>query len=165
MSDQADSAAEARFASPADLRVAYESLTEAEAVRIKRFAENRIQRLGSLGRRTEDDELLNEALKRALSGDRRWQPTKVNFAEFLMGAMKSISSNRFRDHIRSGESLVSEASRQSKDGTEYNPTDRAASERPNPEHLALMRQRSARVEEALQEDEEAFCVLDGWRSN
>ena len=163
MSDQAESAPEPQFATPADVRVALESLTEADAVRLKRFAKIRVAKLGPLRQRTKGAELLNEALKRVLSGDRRWQPAKVNFAGFLMGAMWSISSNLARDYKQSGESLFSEASLESKDGTEYNPTDRAASGLPDPERMAEMRQQIAHIGEALQEDEEAFAVLDEWR--
>lgn len=72
--------------SPEEMRAALDSLPAAELIRLGRIA-RRYSGLTSL----EPDDLLQEAVVRALDGTRRC-PREVNVSAFVIGIMKSLAS-------------------------------------------------------------------------
>lgn len=74
------------------------ALTPSDLVRLKRLAQLRARLLPGL----EWDELLNEALLRALDGSRRW-PEGVPLLAFLAGIMHSLVDNRAAERRRLAE--------------------------------------------------------------
>lgn len=80
-------------ATPEEISLAIESLTEAELVKVRRFAAYRVRALGPEKPGRAADELIKEALLSLLEGNRRWNKEKVSFFTFLSGAMRSISSH------------------------------------------------------------------------
>jgi len=71
------------------------TLTPSDLVRLKRLAQLRARLLPGL----EWDELLNEALLRALDGSRRW-PEGVPLLTFLAGIMRSLVDRRVHERRR-----------------------------------------------------------------
>jgi DNA-directed RNA polymerase specialized sigma24 family protein len=74
------------------------TLTPADLVRLKRLAQLRARLLPGL----EWDELLNEALLRALDGSRRW-PEGVPLLAFIAGIMRSLVDGRVHERRRLAE--------------------------------------------------------------
>lgn len=85
---------EDHVAAPEDVRRAIESLTDADFIRLNRYAENRVARLGPLAGTQGADDLLQEAVLSLLEEGRRyWRPELIRLPNFLMGTMRSIASN------------------------------------------------------------------------
>src|ERR1700739_2156140 len=74
------------------------TLTASDLVRLKRLAQLRARLLPGL----EWDELLNEALLRALDGSRRW-PEGVPLLAFITGIMRSLVDSRVHERRRLAE--------------------------------------------------------------
>ena len=74
------------------------ALTPSELVRLKRLAQLRARLLPGL----EWEELLNEALLRALDGSRRW-PESVPLLAFIAGVMRSLVDGRAEERRRQAE--------------------------------------------------------------
>src|ERR1700739_1069559 len=74
------------------------ALTASDLVRLKRLAQLRARLLPGL----EWDELLNEALLRALDGSRRW-PEGVPLLSFIAGIMRSLVDGRAQQRRRLAE--------------------------------------------------------------
>jgi DNA-directed RNA polymerase specialized sigma24 family protein len=74
------------------------ALTPSDLVRLKRLAQLRARLLPAL----EWDELLNEALLRALDGSRRW-PEGVPLLSFIAGIMRSLIDGRMLQRRRLAE--------------------------------------------------------------
>lgn len=97
---------EGHIAGPEEVRLAIESLTKADLIRLNRYAENRVARLGSLAGARGADDLLQEAMLSLLEEGRRyWRPELVSLPGFLMGSMHSISSNWARQGACGGAPL------------------------------------------------------------
>jgi len=87
------------------------ALTPADLLRLKRMAQLRARMLPGL----EWEELLNEALLRALDGSRRW-PENVPLLAFIAGIMRSLVDARAQERrcraeraLASGETLMEAA--------------------------------------------------------
>ena len=80
------------------VRRALATLTPSDLVRLKRLAQLRARLLPGL----EWDELLNEALLRALDGSRRW-PEGVSLVAFIAGIMRSLVDRRLHKRRRIAE--------------------------------------------------------------
>src|SRR5215469_3589980 len=74
------------------------ALTSSDLLRLKRVAQLRARLLPGL----EWDELLNEAVLRALDGSRRW-PEGVPLLVFLAGIMRSLVDSRAEERRRLAE--------------------------------------------------------------
>ena len=74
------------------------ALTPSDLVRLKRLAQLRARLLPGL----EWDEVLNEALLRALDGSRRW-PEGVSLLSFITGIMRSLLDGRMQQRRRLAE--------------------------------------------------------------
>ena len=74
------------------------ALTSAELLRLKRLAQLRARLLPAF----EWEELLNEALLRALDGSRRW-PEGVPLLAFIAGIMRSLVDGRVEERRRQAE--------------------------------------------------------------
>ena len=81
-----------------DIRAAIEALTLADWARLRNYAANRILKLGPKADDRSNEDLLQIALELLLDDTRRWDRTKVEFLPFMIGAMKSVSSNWARGY-------------------------------------------------------------------
>ena len=76
---------------PATVAAALATLSDADLLRLKRFAQLRSLRLPLLNW----SDLLNEAIVRALDGSRLW-PADVDFMVFMLQSIRSIASEQWR---------------------------------------------------------------------
>ena len=95
---RSDNAAAAAESSTEAVARALATLTPVDLVRLKRLAQLRARLLPGL----EWDELLNEALLRALDGSRRW-PDGVPLLSFIAGIMRSLVDRRLHERRRIAE--------------------------------------------------------------
>jgi DNA-directed RNA polymerase specialized sigma24 family protein len=98
---RSDIAADAAESSTETVARALATLTPSDLVRLKRLAQLRARLLPG----TEWDELLNEALLRALDGSRRW-PEGVPLLAFIAGIMRSLVDGRVCERRRLAEQAL-----------------------------------------------------------
>ena len=91
-------------ASTGDVARALAALTQADLLRLKRLAQLRARLVPGL----DWEDLLNDALLRALDGSRRW-PRSVPLRAFLAGIMRSLADARARERRRRIERSLAEA--------------------------------------------------------
>ena len=152
-----------RTATVAEVRDAIEVLSQADSVRLRNFAQNRIALIGTAGARRSIHELLQEAVTRVLSGSRRWNPDNVRFVQLLIGIMRSISSHWARDYKPELDWLASEAVSVDKEGNKWDPVKESGSTDPPLDRAAATRLALEPVEAFFEDDEEAYLVIQGWR--
>jgi DNA-directed RNA polymerase specialized sigma24 family protein len=137
--------------SPEEIRAAIEAFTDVEWTRVRRAAE-----YWAYARRVEVDDLMQDALERALDGSRHC-PTHVSVTAFLSGAMRSISSGERKERAGRREvHLVAEDGR-----LIFDPPD----DRQTPAEAAESRQETARIKQTLLDlfdgDLAAQTILEG----
>ena len=76
---------------PEQLRDAIQSLTPRELLRLRRYAEFAILKLGHGSAPETADDLIQETVLRILKSERLWNPADVSFVAFFIGCMKSIA--------------------------------------------------------------------------
>ena len=91
-------------ASTGDVARALAALTQADLLRLKRLAQQRARLVPGL----DWEDLLNDALLRALDGSRRW-PRGVPLRAFLAGIMRSLADARARERRQRIERSLAEA--------------------------------------------------------
>lgn len=165
---------EDHVAGPEDVRKAIEALTDADFIRLNRYAENRIARLGPLAGTHEADDLLQEAVLSLLEEGRRyWRPESVSLPNFLMGTMRSIASNWARKSA-SGQAptLAADLVRLSNEGDEPPDFfDSIAAPDPSPEQQLMNneyqteRELIQEIESLVKDDLMATVVLDGMKTS
>ena len=84
---------EEQAATAAQVLEAIETMTSGDAVRLRGFAVGKWRLRGHLPDGRDGDDLLSAAAMTALTGKRRWNPSKVSFPTFLIGAMRSLASH------------------------------------------------------------------------
>ncbi len=141
------------FASIDDVKVAFVSLTGEELVKLKQIA-----RLRSHGLPTSTwEDLLQEALFRALTGTRQW-PVSVPFLAFLAQTMRSIAS----DERRRAQDIevITESDLRGDEGSTSLLNDIAVTTA-TPELLAESRSALTEIENLFSNDPEARQILEG----
>ena len=152
--------AEHNTASVSEVKQAIENLSASDAARLNSSAHLRMALLGpAKGGRTAKD-LLQEAIMRTLSGVRRWKPDEVEFVPFLMGVMRSISSQRAEQHQARGEITISATGSDS--GNDPARVE-SKSNAPDPERSLRAGELLAKVDDLFANDEDTFLVIQGWR--
>lgn len=141
------------IASQSQVAAAVAAMTAADRVRLSHFA--RLRAAGLKGVDWED--LLHEAIDRALAGSRKW-PTSVPFIAFMCGSIRSIASEHWRSSGAAQEVLESDLAAA---GTDDRPVLDAADEHPGPEREAVAREMLARVFDLFEGDNDAIAVLNG----
>ena len=141
-----------------EVDAALQALTEADYGRLWSFAKARILRIGGAADGRNHEDLLAEAVRRTLDGQRRWYQ-RVNIVEHLFGAMRSVSSHW-------AETYASEQ-RQGRDhllDTLDARTDLplAMSEAPNPERAIVASDLLRRVRQFFEDDPLADTIIAGW---
>src|SRR2546425_13360269 len=84
---------EEQAATIAQIHEAIEALTAGDAARLMAFASGKWRVRAGLSDGSDGDDLLSAAVALALTGRRRWNPSKVPFTTFLIGAMRSLASH------------------------------------------------------------------------
>ena len=166
---------EEQAATPAQILDAIEALTAGDAARLRGFA--RWRGRGRLPDGREGDDLLSAALLAALAGERRWNPSKVPFPTFLIGAMRSLASHARKASLTdilqialSESALVSAEDPIPLDNISSAEPHAFGSTVPNAEKRMLQEQsqREARAlilefEKSHDDDWEVLLVIEAWR--
>jgi DNA-directed RNA polymerase specialized sigma24 family protein len=139
--------------------VALQALSEADRLRLLRFAEWRVKGMGRAAGGRAADDLLSEACLRVCEGRRRWDPQRVSFVGFMFGVMRSISSHwgeqSFDDEARLACELRS-------DEVEADPLEDAPSESPDVGRArATGRAKLDEINEFFSDDPEVQLVIEG----
>lgn len=126
-----------------DLRRALAALSEPDLLRLQAIARLRCRSLPGL----DWQELLHEAVLRALDGSRPWPPD-VKLIAFLAGIMRSLRSDHWRRHRATAAALSVQAAE-------------VASEAPDPERIAAASQALAAIDRLFADDPAALAVILG----
>jgi hypothetical protein len=145
-------------ATPAEIAAAIEALTPAELARLKLYAKNRIWKLGPKADSRTEDDLLQIAVDDLLNDTRRWNKEKVGIADFLAGAMRSISSNWAKTYKKEDVPILeTDLLKKNADGQLYSPVVEAKSDgRSDPEQHMLNEEKRNRDEQLIQQIEHIF---------
>ena len=156
-----------------EIKTAIEALIPADWARLKSYAAYRIRKLGPKADNRSADELLQIALELLLDDTRRWDRTKVDFMPFMIGAIRSISSNWARGYKPEETlALTLDVEKTNKDGETFRPMDYIEDDRPNPEQRVVdeqKREADARqlemIDQLFKDDEQAQMVIEAWGEN
>jgi DNA-directed RNA polymerase specialized sigma24 family protein len=118
------------------------ALSDADLLRLKQIAQFRARRLPGV----EWADLLNEAVGRALGGDRHWPP-EVPLVAFLAGIMRSLAEELWRQQ-RQRNALFAEIAA-------------VPSETPDPERELYARQSLAAIDTLFAQDADALRLIAG----
>ena len=144
-----------------EIGAAVDALRTEDWLRLRAFARFRMAGLSreQLKARTHED-LLSEAIARTATGDRRWRRS-VPFAQFLLGAMRSIST-AWR-HEANPDLAVSASQLPPGDDGEatMDPVEAAEGTEPDPLRFTLARETVAEIKRHFADDECVPVLLDG----
>jgi len=144
-------------ATPAEIAAAIEALTPADLAKLKRYAENRIWKLGPKADSKTADDLFQGAIDDLLNDTRRWNRDKVGIAVFLAGAVRSISSNWAKSYNKEETPILeTDLLKTNAEGQTYSPLEAMTDGRANPERRMLDEEKRRRDEQLLGEIEHIF---------
>ncbi|MGB8411833.1 MAG: hypothetical protein WCE23_03310 [Candidatus Binatus sp.] len=147
-----------------EIEEAIEALTPADTARLRRYAQQRILRLGRTAESRTADDLMQTALIDLLKDTRRWNKNKVGFVRFLIGAMQSISSNWARSYDDEESAVLeSDLRKQNEQGKVFSPLDTLRAQTPDPEKQLSDGQTLKLIEDLFKDDEKAQMVLTAWQ--
>ncbi|MGL4967820.1 MAG: RNA polymerase sigma factor [Inquilinus sp.] len=126
-----------------DLRRALAALSEPDLLRLQAIARLRCRGLPGL----DWQELLHEAVLRALDGSRPW-PRDVSLIAFLAGIMRSLRSDHWRRQQATAAALSVQAAE-------------VADRAPDPERIAAASQALAAIDRLFADDPAALAVILG----
>lgn len=143
-----------RTAGPEQIAAALGALSEKDRLQLERYARLRITWIGWAADSRDHKDLLSEAIRKTLKGERKWN-TDVPFVAFLLGVIRSESSHwaeKFATEMRSGrDRLGGEVAYGS--GDEVNDRD---------ERLHEVRETLEAVRSLFSDDALASNILAGW---
>ncbi len=155
---------EGRAATPDEVRTALDALTEADLVRLEKFARYRVRGLGRSARGRDHEDLLGEAIADTLDPEKRRWNKAVSFVQHLIGAMRSISSH-WREQFDLDEPLLeSELVHTTEEGELLNPIDLIGSGAPGAQRTLEAEEEVERIEKAVADDKVVHDILGGLRA-
>lgn len=141
---------------PPTVAAALAALSDADLLRLKRFAELRSLRLPLL---TWSD-LLNEAIARALDGSRLWPPD-VDFMVFMLQSIRSLASEQWRRIQRTPVTREADLPPADPASTERASLDEVGRNELNPQREVLAEQALCDVMTLFRADKQATAILEG----
>lgn len=140
-----------RAASRAEVEAAIQGMTEADTIRVDRFARFKAEQIGCLSA-----ELLNEAIVAVLDPEsrRRWEKDSVPFVQFLVGAIRSTASSWAKARSREPE-FVTPVEGQG------DPIQQAQSREANPDRPVIARAMVSEIRSHFREDKLVLDIMDG----
>jgi len=148
---------------------AINSLSDANWLRLHRFAHWRIRGLGRAAAGRAGEDLLSEALVATVLGaetqgaeGRRWNK-QVDFPKHLTEAMRSISSHWSEQYCSETPVLESDVIRIDEEGGVRNALDQVSDGQPDSLREIVAKQELARIMGKFKDDDEAILVLEGLR--
>jgi len=161
-----------KAATQVEIVAAMESISNEDSERLEQVAINRIIRIGrkaANGRSHED--LLQEAMERALKRRRTWYPEQVAFVPFLVGVVWSIASEWAGHRERNARSseyaaVESQITREDNEGNPVSPFAELGDAQPTVEEAIIDAETEAEqaallkaIKEHFADDENASLVL------
>jgi hypothetical protein len=132
-----------------EIIAAIEALTAAEHLRLRSYALQRAGMLRRTGLDKGDSDLLQVAVEHTLSGRRHWNKESSKFVDYLLGTLKSISTNWCRTLEQHGHLLESDMTTVSEDGRITTPLLGVPSSDPNPEEALVIKEQEETVRREL----------------
>jgi hypothetical protein len=141
-----------------------EALSEADHVRLEKYARYRIRGLGRMAGGRDHDDLLGEAVADTLDPEKRRWNKDISFLQHLIGAMRSISSH-WREQFDPDEPrLESEVLRIGEGGEPLSPLDLVGSAAPAADRILDAKQQLEAIEKAVADDDIVYDILGGLRA-
>jgi len=140
---------EERFASADQLAQAIRALAPSDHIKLGAVARMRAARVAGL----DWEDLLQEAVSRALGGRRRW-PFEVPLVHFLAGVMRSIASDHARRRALGSEISVSDPDHEVALAA-------IAADTPGAEEIAAERDLAVRLRLLFDGDADALAIIEG----
>lgn len=137
-------------ATDAEIEAAVRALRPSDLVRLGKIASFRARALASAGLGQNAEDLLQEAVKRTLAGERHWRKA-IPFVTHLIATMRSIANHALEK--LHGAVLVSTAA----DEIQQLP---GASQGSDPERMATARERLLQIRKRFDDDDEVGLVLE-----
>jgi len=138
-------------ATDAEIEKAIGALRPSDLVRLGKVASFRARALAAAGLGQSGEDLLQEAIKRTLAGQRHWRKA-IPFVTHLVATMRSIA-NHALEKVH-GAVLVSTAT----DDVQQPP---GVSQGSDPERLAAAKERFQQIRKRFDDDDEVGLVLEG----
>jgi len=145
--------ADEEYATDAEVEAAIGALSDADNVRLAKVASFRARALAGLGLGISGDDLLQEAIIRTLTSDRRWRKS-VTFVKHLIATVGSIA-NHAPDELKEGV-VVPATSEDSKGLLDGAP---AFSRMADAERVAAANEQLKKIEKLFEDDDEVSLVL------
>ncbi len=144
-----------------DITKAVESLTDADLLRIRKFAQLRLKAVGEKTRGHTFEDLLGDAILGTMEGERKWFKERVPFLSHLFGVIRSLSTHLAEKYDRKEGAVGWMNLTIDSEGKEIDPLSLASSEIPNPERNFEAKEQIEKLKEALCDDALALEVLNG----
>jgi len=149
-----------RVATFADITTAIERLTQADGVRLEKYAAWRIRGIPAAQIKGRDwGSLLTDAVTKTLEGDRQWK-MGISFVQHLVGVMRSTSSHWAKEADPDPAISASRLERLGPDGEVQSPYLQAPDIAPNPEQVLLAKETLDEVRRHFKEDWLVSLVID-----
>lgn len=150
------------YASRAEIEAAIERLSLADAERLDRAAAWRAASLKGLGLGVCGDDLLQEAMRLALEGNRRW-PKGVRFVTYLQQLVRNVAGHLAR-RAKSRLGLAVQDQAEVEVMVSGDPDCLVPTTIPDPERVAAARETTARIKEKFAKDETVSLIIEGWET-
>jgi hypothetical protein len=147
-----------------EIKTAIQSLSEADNVRLQKFARFRIRGLSRASKGRDWQDLIGQALTDTLDPNHRCWNKSVTFVHHMLGAMRSIST-AWKDAFDPDEaSLESDLVRNGEDLRVASILDDISSTNPDDERVMLARQEIEEIEKHFVRNSIELDVISGWRA-
>ena|SRR2546423_11565406 len=144
-----------------EIRAAYYNLSEAELVRLDRYARALIRGLGQRNPGYSGDDLLQEAFKATLAGERLWKKDAVDFCRHLTGVMKSLANHLGEKFDRNEGRVEWETASAPLETEADDPLARVTTPLPDAERRLAAREEVEQIERLVKDHSHAILILEG----
>lgn len=147
----------------------WRALTRTEKLKLTVFAEQQARMRQKYAPGITGTDLVNEALRRAFVGSRKWRLRKITFLEFMFGIVRSVAGDlkRTAEGRLSGLSSSEQELGSTDEGSDERRTWDMAGDLDTPENILIAKQQFAafQSEFEVKDDEEAWCILECMAEN
>lgn len=157
-----ENSAQEVVATQEEITKAFESLSDAQLLKLKKYAQWRIGWLGNITGGMTAANLIADAILGTLEENgRNWYKERVDFPTHLFGAIKSISRHIREKYERQEGSVDWAYPVVNEEGKEIDPLQDVPSEKPNPERAFEIKEQIGKIKGALNGKELDLEVLNG----
>lgn len=145
-------------ATPEEVWAEVERLTPSDLLRLRKAAAFRVRLLRPFTRGRSDEDLLQEAIARTLSGQRSWQRA-IAFAEHLKAVMRSISHSWLKTALREAE--WPDVLRECEEGEVLSVVESSPSGNPGAERILSACEAVEEIRSLFEDDRVVLDIIDG----